>query len=248
MNPDIVKTGDFSFVIPVFNHPGRIEELIGKLKKYECPIIVVNDGSTDETADCLKQIQGIRLLSHETNQGKGAALITGFKEAEKTSRWAVTIDADGQHEPGDAAELMVASRENPDAIIIGRRKGMKEQQAPWTSRFGRGFSNFWVYAASGKRVGDSQTGFRVYPLPQSLQLGVVSRRFQFEVEILVRAIWNNIPVVERPVGVKYKKDLPRISHFRPFVDFWRNAFIFTRLIMMRILIPWPLRRRKHVHG
>ncbi len=248
MSSGSVENGKFAFVIPVYNHADRVGSVIEGVKKYNCPIIVINDGSTDETAACLEKIKAICLLTHKTNQGKGAALLNGFNEAAKTAEWAITIDADGQHDPLDAAKLMQSARENPGAIIIGKRKGMKEQRAPWTSRFGRGFSNFWVFTAGGRWLGDSQTGFRIYPLPLSLNLGVSSRRFQFEVEILVRALWHDIPMFERSVCVKYKQDLPRLSHFRPFVDFWRNAFTFTRLIILRILVPLPLRRRKNVRG
>lgn len=246
MSPGFEENKKFAFVIPVYNHVALVERVIDGVRAYNCPIIVVNDGSTDDTAACLDKIQGITLLTHNTNQGKGAALLSGFEQAVKVADWAVTIDADGQHDPADAADLIQCARKNPGAIIIGKREGMKEQQAPWTSRFGRGFSNFWVLAAGGTWLSDSQTGFRVYPLPLSLDLGVTARRFQFEVEILTRALWHKVPVIEKSVRVKYKRDLPRISHFRPFVDFWRNAFTFTRLITMRILVPLPLRRRKNV--
>ncbi len=248
MNSGVTEHGRFAFVIPVFNHAEQISQVIEGLRPYGCSIIVVNDGSTDQTAACLEKMQDIQLLVHDTNRGKGAALLTGFAAAAEIAEWAVTIDADGQHNPADAEKLMQAARENPGAIVIGRREGMKEQQAPWTSRFGRGFSNFWVYAAGGKWLSDSQTGYRVYPLPMSLRLGTASRRFQFEVEILVRALWNRIPVVQRSVRVRYKREIPRVSHFRPFVDFWRNASTFTRLIIQRVLIPPPFRRRKNVHS
>lgn len=248
MSSGAAEKGKFAFVVPVYNHAGHLRSVIENIKKYNCPIIVINDGSTDETTACLERIQDIHLIVHETNQGKGAAILSGIKEAAKTAEWAITIDADGQHDPADAAVLMQSARENPGAIIIGKREGMKEQQAPWTSRFGRGFSNFWVFMAGGSWLGDSQTGFRVYPLPRTIHLGIVSRRFQFEVEVLVRALWHNIPICEASVGVKYQKEMPRISHFRPFVDFWRNASVFTRLIILRILIPAPLRRNKNACG
>ena len=70
---------------------------------------------------------------------------------------------------------------------------------PWTSKFGRKFSNFWVWAAGGPLVEDSQSGFRLYPLPEVLQLGVEARRYQFEVEILVKARQQGIKTKEAPV-------------------------------------------------
>jgi len=237
------KKGKFAFVIPVYNHPLYVAQVVAGVQEYGFPVIVVNDGSTDETATCLEMISDIHVLSHSVNRGKGAAILTGLEKAAEMAEWAITIDGDGQHDPMDATTLMKSALENPDAIIIGKREGMKDQQAPWTSRFGRQFSNFWVFAASGVWLTDSQTGFRIYPLPRCLNLGVVSMRFQFEVEILIKACWQGILVSERPIGVKYKKEIMRISHFRPFIDFLRNALTFTRLIVQRILIPSAIRRR-----
>lgn len=247
MNSGSTARRPFAFVIPVYNHPLYVTEVIEGVKRYGCPVIVVNDGSTDETAACLERIPDIHLLSHPVNQGKGAAIRTGFEEAARLADWAITVDADGQHDPADATLLMKAALDNPGSIIIGRREGMKEQQAPWTSRFGRQFSNFWVLMASGAWLSDSQSGFRIYPLPHCQNLGVVSKRFQFEVEILVKARWQRIPMIEIPIRVKYKKEIPRISHFHPFIDFLRNTTTFTRLILQRLLIPPPLRRRKYAN-
>jgi len=88
---------------------------------------------------------------------------------------------------------------------------------------------------------DTQSGMRLYPLPESLHFGVRARRFQFEVEVLVRAQWRGHPVLEVPIGVTYQPGAERISHFRPFVDFLRNSRTFSRLIAMRILIPRKFR-------
>jgi hypothetical protein len=108
---------------------------------------------------------------------------------------------------------------------------------PWTSRFGRKFSNFWVRVSGGPAILDSQSGMRIYPLPEALNLGTKARRFQFEVEILVQAKRKGLPVIEAPVRVNYNPNGSRISHFRPFVDFLRNSSTFTRLIFTRIFKP-----------
>ena len=105
---------------------------------------------------------------------------------------------------------------------------------PWTSRFGRKFSNFWVRTSGGPKISDTQSGMRIYPLPETMGLNARARRFQFEVEILVQARRRGIPIIEAPVSVVYGADGARISHFRPFVDFFRNAKTFTRLIFTRI--------------
>ena len=160
--------------------------------------------------------------------------MTGFAAAVTVADWAITIDADGQHYPEDALKLIAAIPEGMRPIIVGAREGMIGEHVPWTSRFGRKFSNFWVWLSGGPALLDSQSGMRIYPLPQALYLGTKARRFQFEVEILVRAKRNGVPVIEVPVRVNYNPAGLRISHFRPFVDFLRNSSTFTRLIFGRI--------------
>ena len=225
----------FAVVIPVYNHDRTIVDVVQRTMVLGLPVIVVDDGSTDATFDKLSTIEGVRVLRHRYNRGKGAALLTGFAEAVKIADWAMTLDADGQHDPADAEHLMRAIPATQRPIVIGNRQGMDGVHVPWTSRFGRNFSNFWVHASGGPIVSDSQSGFRVYPLPECLQLDVRSRRFQFEVEILAKASWNHTPVVEAPVSVSYRPGTPRISHFHPFFDFLRNFGLFSRLITYRVL-------------
>ncbi len=177
------------------------------------------------------------MLRHEKNLGKGAAILTGFSALRETADWAITIDADGQHDPQDIPAMIRAIPQGLRPIVVGRRKGMSGTDVPWTSRFGRKFSNFWVRAAGGPVLSDTQSGMRVYPLPEAIRLDVTARRFQFEVEILVRARWQGIPIHEAPVGVSYTPGGRRISHFRPFVDFCRNTGTFSRLIFLRVLRP-----------
>ena len=225
----------FAVVIPVYNHDRTIVDVVQRTLNLGLPVIVVDDGSTDATFHKLSTIEGVRILRHRHNRGKGAAILTGFKEAVKIADWAIILDADGQHEPEDAKHLIRAIPATQRPIVIGNRQGMAGAHVPWTSRFGRKFSNFWVRASGGPVVSDSQSGFRVYPLPECLQLDVHSRRFQFEVEILAKARWNRIPVVEAPVSVSYRPGTPRISHFHPFFDFLRNFGLFSRLITYRVL-------------
>ena len=222
-------------VIPVYNHEQMVAEVVQRSLKLGFPVIVVDDGSTDGTYEQIKRIEGIRLLRHRSNRGKGAALLTGFAAAAELSDWAITLDADGQHNPEDAQTLIDAIPANARPIIIGKREGMFGADVPWTSRFGREFSNFWVRMSGGPVVADSQSGFRAYPLPECLHLGVVARRFQFEVEVLVKATWSHMPVIEAPVRVSYTPGSRRISHFHPFFDFLRNTGLFSRLITHRIL-------------
>jgi len=224
----------FAIIIPVYNHPKKISAVVHAAQSLNLPVIVIDDGSSDETPEIIKNISGIHIVRHQQNLGKGAALMTGFAEAAGYADWAITMDSDGQHDPGDARELMAAAKASPSAIIIGRRQGMEGAHIQWTSRFGRKFSNFWVWVSGGPLLSDSQSGFRIYPLPESMNLGVSSRRFEFEVEILVKAHRQGIPVIEAPVKVNYDAPGERISHFRPWRDFLRNSSTFSRLIIERI--------------
>ncbi|MFC1889394.1 glycosyltransferase family 2 protein [Thermodesulfobacteriota bacterium] len=237
------KMKEIALVIPVYNHANEVGRVIEGCLSLEVPIYVVDDGSTDDSYKVASRYHGVIVLRHDRNLGKGAALLTGFSAASKVARWAATIDADGQHDPADSIQLLKSISPHQRPIVLGRRVGMEGGNVPWTSRFGRGFSNFWVWMAGGRIVFDSQSGFRIYPLPEILTLKTKARRFQFEVEILVIACWNRFPILEVPVSVSYQAEDLRVSHFRPFVDFWRNAFTFTRLIAMRILIPRPIRVR-----
>lgn len=226
--------GRFAFIIPVYNHAGSIVEVIGQALKFKCPVFVIDDGSTDTTYERIKDIAGIRIICHKKNMGKGAAIMSGFIAASSVADWAITIDADGQHYPEDAVKMIEAIPEGERPIIVGAREGMVGDHVPWTSRFGRKFSNFWVTLSGGPAISDSQSGMRLYPLPETIELHTKARRFQFEVEILVHAKRKGIPVIEVPVRVVYNPDGLRISHFRPFVDFLRNSTTFSRLIFTRI--------------
>jgi glycosyltransferase involved in cell wall biosynthesis len=222
-------------IIPVYNHEQRIAEVIGQALKLGLPLFVIDDGSTDRTPEIINDILGIVVIRHPVNLGKGAALRTGFAAAmEQGCNWAITIDGDGQHLPEDAASLLRAAGAGRRVIVVGRRQGMVGKNVPWTSRFGRGFSNFWVWAAGGPFISDSQSGFRLYPLPEALHLGVKATRYQFEVEVLVRAKQRGIETVEAPVRVVYQAKGERVSHFRPWLDFRRNSATFSRLIWQRI--------------
>jgi glycosyltransferase involved in cell wall biosynthesis len=233
MNP----AGRFAILIPTYNHAEGIVSVIERARPLALPIWVVDDGSTDGTTACLRNVAGITVLRHEENLGKGAAILTGFAALHETADWAITLDADGQHDPLDIPGLLRAIPRGLRPIVIGSREGMSGGAVPWTSRFGRKFSNFWVRAAGGPALSDTQSGMRIYPLPEAARLGVTARRFQFEVEILVRARWQEIPVLEAPVSVSYTPGGRRVSHFHPFVDFCRNTGTFSRLIFLRIMRP-----------
>ncbi len=222
-------------IIPVFNHSRTIVRVARQALTLGLPVFVVNDGSTEALPPFPDDLQAIHTLHHRKNQGKGAALETGMRAAAGLADWAITIDADGQHNPQEATTLLNIIPTGQRPIVVGSRRGM--QAAPWTSRSGREFSNFWVWVSGGPRLTDSQSGFRVYPIPETLDLAVRARRYQYEIEVLVKARYQGLPIIEAPVGVVYRTDIPRISHFHPFLDFLRNTGTFSRLITRRVFTP-----------
>lgn len=231
----------FAFVIPVYNHARNLRSVMLAALESGAPVIVVDDGSTDGTTDVLAEPTAAMVVRHETNRGKGAAILTGLETASRPpvcARFVVTVDADGQHRPDDARRLLAAlwaeTAPRP-RLVLGSRRGMVGHAVPWSSRMGRGFSGFWVWASGGPALSDSQTGFRVYPVPETLALPTRARRFQFEVEVLVHARRAGIPICEVPVGVDYAPPGGRVSHFHPWRDFGRNAATFTRLIATRFV-------------
>jgi glycosyltransferase involved in cell wall biosynthesis len=234
-----------AIVIPVYNHEATVAEVVRQSLALGYPVFVIDDGSTDGTYARINNIPAVTILRHSENRGKGAALLTGFAAAAAVADWAITLDADGQHRPEDSRSLLAAVPEGLRPIVTGRREGMNEEHVPRASRFGRLFSNFWVRASGGPAVADTQSGMRLYPLPETLNLPVRARRFQFEVEVLVKARWYGIPVVEAPVRVVYAPRGERISHYRGFVDFMRNSGAFTRLIFGRFFfLPFIRLRQK----
>jgi len=232
----------YAIVIPAYNHGEQLRGVVEKTLQLGLPVIVVDDGSTDLTPQVLASLSGVTVIRHKENQGKGASLLTGFGAILPLADWAISIDADGQHNPEDIPSLIQAIPEGQRPLVIGKRAGMGDGYVPWTSRWGRRFSNFWVWASCGRWLSDSQSGFRIYPLPETLHLGTKARRYQFEVEILVLAVWHGIPIIEVPVRALYGPVEKRVSHFRPWLDFWRNTRTFTRLIATRILTPSRLRK------
>lgn len=222
-------------VIPVYNHGRTVAAVVERTAAMGFAVFVVDDGSNDLDPRRLAAQPDVQLLRHGVNRGKGAALVTGLTAASRAGfAWAVTLDADGQHRPEEIDALIATIADGTRPIVIGQRMDMLGAGAPWTSRFGRGFSNFWIRCSGGPAATDTQSGFRIYPLPEVLNLNVRARRYQFELEVLVKAAWRGIRVVETPISVVYRPDGGRVSHFHPFIDFLRNTGTFSRLIVRRV--------------
>ncbi|HET7000683.1 MAG TPA: DUF2062 domain-containing protein [Puia sp.] len=226
-------------VVPTYNNAKTLAPLLEDLQKLNAYIIVVNDGSTDETQHIIDQFTGIHSISYSPNKGKGIALRRGFRAAVSEGyEYAITIDSDGQHFPKDIPAFLDGLEKNPGALIIGARN-MDQSSVPGKSSFGHRFSNFWFKVETGIQLPDTQSGFRLYPVQRLQSMTFITRRFEFEIEVIVRAAWSGIPVTSVPVSVYYAPAGERVSHFRPFADFTRISILNTFLVFISFLYIKP---------
>ncbi len=228
-------------VIPTYNNAGTIADVVRRVLTHCLDVIVVCDGSTDETLSILQGIEGITVVSYEKNSGKGTALKRGFKKAlEMGFAYAITLDADGQHFPEDIPTMLHANQKHPGALIVGRRKGLEKAERSKGSKFANAFANFWFAIQTGHRLKDTQTGFRLYPLKKLRGLSLLTSRYEAELELLVFASWHGVEIVSVPVNVFYPKPEERVSHFRPIPDFSRIFILNTVLCVLAVVYGLPL--------
>jgi glycosyltransferase involved in cell wall biosynthesis len=204
-------------IVPALDAASSIGGVVDDLREsLDAPVIVVDDGSSDATG-YVAGAHGAIVLRHEANLGKGAAILSGLREAERRGfRAALTVDADGQH-PGPSARAVLNGSDDPTAFVLGVRDLVRDG-APRSNRFGNQVSNFFLSAFSGTRLRDTQCGLRRYPVPETLALPARARGYAFEAEILLRAIAAGVPLVEIPVRVLYSPGVDQRSHFHTVRD------------------------------
>ncbi|RMA65718.1 DUF2062 domain-containing protein [Ulvibacter antarcticus] len=227
-------------IIPTYNNHKTLKKVIDGVLDYTNDIIVVNDGATDETPDILKGFPKIEQIHLSKNVGKGNALRLGFKKASALGfHYAITIDSDGQHFPNDIPVFVEAleSSETENLLLIGARN-MKQEGVPGKSSFGNNFSNFWFWFETGISLEDTQSGFRLYPLREINQRNYYTKKFEFEIEVIVKAAWNGTEVKNVPIKVLYD-ETERVSHFRPFKDFTRISILNIWFVLMTIFVIKP---------
>jgi glycosyltransferase involved in cell wall biosynthesis len=240
-------------LVPTYNNSGTLSEVLKSILSFTGNVIVVNDGSTDDTATILDQFSEIKILGYPQNKGKGFALQTGFRYAyDNGFHYAITIDSDGQHFANDLPVFLQKLGDKVDVLIMGARN-MDQASVPGKSNFGKNFSNFWFKFETGLSLSDTQSGYRLYPLRPLSKMSFITRKFEFEIEVLVRAAWSDIMIEEVPVSVFYAEKGKRISHFRPFQDFSRISVLNTILVTIALLYIKPrdfIRaiRRKNIVG
>ena len=226
-------------LIPTYNNSATLASVINGVLQYTSHVIVINDGSTDNTSEILKDFTSIYIGSYTPNRGKGIALITGIrKAAELGYNYAITIDSDGQHYPEDLLKFLEKIKDEPGSLIVGARN-LQQENMPGKNTFANRFSNFWFWAETGIRLPDTQSGYRLYPIQKLAKKKYITGRYEFEIEVMVRAAWSGIPVTSIPIKVYYAPRGERISHFRPAKDFTRISVLNTFLVLISLLYIKP---------
>jgi glycosyltransferase involved in cell wall biosynthesis len=226
-------------VVPAYRPSAALLELIEALAGIGNPIILVDDGSGPEFEAVFARaaaLPGVRLLRHEANRGKGAALKTGMGwalENHPDLSGVVTADADGQHHPDDVARVSETLLDSKGALVLGSRTF--DGAAPLRSRIGNVLTRGVMHLLLGRKLRDTQTGLRGIPaamLPQVLQLE--ANGYEFELEMLILAHHASIPVVEQPIRTIYEAGNPS-SHFNPLVDSMKIYFVLLRFASVSLL-------------
>lgn len=223
---------DTLILIPTYNNAGTVGDVVKRAQATGLPVMVVDDGSTDNTAAVLEGLAPM-VLRHAENRGKGMALKTGFMQAKELGyKYVITLDADGQHFPEDVHKLL--EHKAPRTLVVGSRTRRGNSSG---SSFANNFSNFWFRVYTWKNLPDTQTGYRLYPLESLPGLWLLTARYEAELALLVFSAWKGLQLMPVPVQVCYPEN--RVSHFRPFTDFLRISALNLVLLFAALFYGWP---------
>ncbi|AOF52974.1 glycosyl transferase [Rodentibacter caecimuris] len=234
-------------VIPHYNHSGTICNVVKQFLDLGLPVLVVDDGSTVEqqaTLQTLQNRQDVSVYFRSQNGGKGAAMKSGFKYAvEMGFDYVVQADADGQHDLADVKIMLEKMQKNPTALICGRP--IYSDDVPKSRLYGRKITDFWnVIHTHSFDIKDGMCGFRLYPLKtlqNLLKNEPLGDRMDFDIEILIKAHWYQIPLIWVDTSVHYEQG--GVSHFRAWADNWLISKMHTKLffgMLARWLTGKPL--------
>ena len=245
---------NYCIIIPTYNNQGTLAQVLDRCLAVTSHVMVVNDGSTDHTAQLLEPYaqKGVVVIAYPRNRGKGYALRCGLGQARDMGYdYAVTLDADGQHFPEDVPLLLAPLETSQEPLLVVGARAFNADGMPQSNRWANRFSNFWFRVQTGIRLPDTQSGFRAYPLASLPPLRYLTRRYESELELLVWSAWRGVRLKAVPVRVYYPPKEERVSHFRPWADFTRITLLNTILCLIAWCIVWPLsllrkRNRKEV--
>lgn len=221
-------------LVPIYNHKDTIAGVLRSLAPVDLPALVVDDGSDDATrrvlGDLARELPWVEVARLPENRGRGAALRCGYlRAAERQFSHVIQLDADGQHDPGDVPRFLEAARRYPEAMVLGTP--VFDASAPASRVYGRQLSRVIVWAETLTRaVGDPLCGFRCLPLEPTVRLIRRVRlgdRMEFDPELVVRLVWDGVPVVNLPTRVRYFPG--GLSHFDFVGDNVRIAWTYVRL-------------------
>lgn len=222
-------------LIPALNESLRIREVVQNALKH-CPnVIVVDDGSSDDTHACIADLPVI-VLRHAQRQGKGESLRDGFREArERGFKGVLTMDGDGQHSADDIPRLLDAANRHPRCIVIGARLRKRAQQ-PTHRRLANDLGDWGIAWGTGYQIADSQSGQRFYPAEVIALENVPGEGFVFEAQIVISAARTlGTRCVSVPIESRYRNACSseqfRASHFRPLSDL---ACITSHIVMQAL--------------
>lgn len=236
----ILKELKTCIIVPVYNNVGTINGVVQRILRFCQDVIVVDDGSTDGSSDSLETL-GVIVVRYGKNRGKGYALKTGFKEAKSRGfERAITIDADGQHFPEDIPVFATEAKAHPDAMLVGSRN-LRMENMPGGNTFANKFSNFWFRLQTGVNLPDTQSGFRLYQLNRIGKLHLLTSRYEAELELLVSLCWKGVRMQPVGINVYYPPEGERVTHFRPFWDFFRISVLNTVLCVFALFYGLPSR-------
>lgn len=233
---------DACVIVPAYDAAPTLGAVLAELRRElpELEVLVVDDGSTDGTSGVAREA-GVLVIRLDDNAGKGAALLAGLEEAQaRGKRVALTVDADGQHPAAEAKRVLEALGDGLEdaeqALVLGARD-LERDGAPKANRVSNRISNYFLSRFAGRPLRDTQCGLRRYPIAKTLALRPRGRGYDFEAEVLLRAIWSGMNVIEVPVRVRYPAE--RTTHFHVARDPWRIIRTVVATVGERWLRPEP---------
>ena len=219
-------------VIPAYNEEKNIARLVCEVKACGFPVIVIDDGSKDSTANEAKSA-GAEVLVMSVNQGKGAALRRGFDGLLKT-RYpaAIVMDSDGQHDPKELEHFLNALNETGSEVVVGNR--MEDpKNMPWIRRVTNRFMSWIISSVSKQNISDSQCGYRALKREVLEKIKLKTDRFEIESEILLEAARMGFKISFIPIRCVYRNEISRINPIWDTVRFF--SFLFKYLKQTRHL-------------